>query len=106
MANGLFSKQVLTPDSNTVVYTAPNVIDHVEIILNILNPTAEEATLNVAIYSDPSVENEDYVEKGVKIPINGGVYKDDRLIISPGEKLMVNSNKACVVRVSGFEKIR
>ena len=106
MSNGLFSKQVLTPDTNTVVYTAPTTINHVEIVLNVLNPTADEATLNVALYSDPAVANEDYIEKGVKIPINGGVYKDDRLILSPGEKLMVNSNRACVVRVSGFEKIR
>ena len=106
MANGLLGKQLLTPDSNTVIYTAPTAIDHVEVILNVLNPTADEATLNVAIYSDPSVGNDDYVERGVKIPINGGVYKDESILMSPGEKLMVNCDKACVVRATGFEKIR
>lgn len=106
MANGLFEKYLLTPDSNTVVYTAPSVVDHVEVILNVLNPTANEATLQVAIYTGASVGDEDYVERGVKIPISGGVYKDDRLIMSPGEKLMVNASKACVVRVTRFERTR
>lgn len=105
MANGLFDKRVLDADTDTVVYTAPSIVDHVEVILTVLNPTANEATLRVALYTAVSPQNGDYIEKGVKIPINGGVYKDDRLIMHPGEKLMLHSDQPCVVRVSGFERI-
>ncbi len=88
--------------TNTVVYTVPLNCRYADITLNILNPTINDATLEVAIATTDTPGTGEYIEKGTIVPANGGILERADLVCSPGERIIVkNSQASGVVRVSG-----
>lgn len=101
MVNGLLNKEYLTIDTPSDLYTVPSSVDYMKVTLNVLNAGSDVAKLKVAISPDNTPTNSDYIENGVEIPELGGVYKQQDIIVGPGEHIIVEANKACAVRLTG-----
>ena len=107
MANGLLGKVVTTADTHTAVYTVPATgIQFATVFVCAVNTGAEAATLDVAVSTDASPANSEYVSYAIPLDANGGVYEYPCIILHPGEKLFARSNKSTVVvRVHGLEQV-
>lgn len=87
-----------------VIYAIPQNCIYAEISISILNPQTTDSSLELAIsVSDTGIADpEEYIEKGVIIPANGGCLERTGLILSPKEIILVKTSiVGCVVRVSG-----
>lgn len=107
MAAGLLGKAALTADTLSVLYTVPTEVVYADISFLCLNPTGTPAQLEV--YVGPSAAggaSEDYIEKGIQIPANGGVLERSNVLCNPGEKVVFKvSQSGVTVRVMGVEKV-
>lgn len=106
MANGLLGKGVTAVNVELVPYVVPSELKFATISLHLLNTGSSEADVKVYLTTNagsPSVG--DAIEYGAKLPANGGLLERGCLIVSPGERVVVRSDKAgVVVRVSGLEQ--
>lgn len=103
MTYGRLSAKVLTEQVDDVVYTVPENCLYAVIDVNIVNDAAESSEVNVAISQSNTVSATDYIEKGVELTANGGVYMRTDLKVSAGERIIINNSKSgAVVRVSGL----
>lgn len=110
--SGLLIKTISKPGIMSLIYNVCEAnVEYVEVNLNILNLAVSEATLDIAICSD--VENylsvtpkdEDYIEKNHRIS-NRCSYRNHHIVMGYMECLFIKTDRPCVVRVSGVEKIR
>lgn len=106
---GRLGKLVLPADTNEVVYQANDKIAYADININILNPTANDATISLAITTNPgaaSLAATDLVEQNFVLTGDGSVLIRSGEILSPNEAIVVRSNVAgVVVRISGKEHV-
>ena len=104
---GLLGKQVLVADTNTVVYQANEKIAYADININVLNPTANDATISVAISTSATTPAAvDFIEQNLILTGDGSALIRSGELMSPLEYLIVRSNVAgIVVRVTGKEQI-
>lgn len=106
MADGKLALAAPAAATNTTVYTVPNNCKYAKIDVNILNPDASDATVELALTTNGTPALNEYIEKGAIVPSGGGSLERINLICSPGEILVVKSSLATtVVRVSGNEVI-
>ncbi len=104
MAAGLMGNAVLAAAANTTVYTVPATVQYAEVDISVLNPTASDAQIEVAIAKADSPTQAEYIEKGVIAFKSGGVVTRVGVLMGPGEKVVVKSTAAdTVVRVGGRE---
>jgi actin-like ATPase involved in cell morphogenesis len=104
---GLLGKQILTADQETSLVQIGTNVKYAEVDINILNPTANDATISLA-FSQQAVTPlaADYVEQGLILTNGGSVLIRSKEILSPGERVYVKSNVAgVVVRVTGIEQV-
>lgn len=104
---GLFGKQTLAADTEVSVAVVSANAAYAELDINILNPTANDATISVAISAQPLTPNAgDYIEQGLILTGDGSVLVRSKEILSPVERIYVKSSVAGVlVRVSGIEHV-
>lgn len=102
MAYGKLAAATLAANTDTVVYTVPDNCLYADLTINILNPDVTDATAQLAIAAADTPAANEYVEKGVVLPANGGILERTNVVASPGERIVVRSTLATtVVRVSG-----
>jgi len=102
MAFGKLASVVLAANTDIVVYTVPDNCLYAEINVNVLNPDAADCTAQLALAATATPAADEYIEKGVILPANGGVLERTDQVVGPGEKIIVRStNAVTVVRVSG-----
>ena len=104
MPNGLLGKGTSVANTDLVVYTAPSGCQYSTVNLLIVNTNGEIASIKVGITLAETPGIADYIEYNAQIPANGGILERTCLILSPNEKIIVNSTVANVtVRVNGLE---
>lgn len=105
MAKGrLAPNQVLPANVDTTIYDAAGAFQYSEVSFNILNQTALDATIKVAISTTNPPTASDYIENGVVLTRGGSLLERTQLKLSVGEKLIVTSDVPGVVtRVWGEE---
>lgn len=104
---GLFGRQTLVADTEVSVGLVSANAAYAEVDINILNPTANDATISVAISSEAVTPNAgDYIEQGLVLTGDGSVLVRSKEILSAGERVFVKSSVSGVlVRVSGVEHV-
>lgn len=106
---GLLGKRALPANSNETLYHANDKIAYADININVLNPTASDATISIVITQNPTaptLDTADFIEQDFVLTGNGSVLIRSGEILSPSEAIVVRSNVAgVVVRVSGKEHV-
>ena len=83
MTTAIFNKLVLNATTETPVGTIPGALVFATVTINILNTSANPASINLAIVDGSgSPAAADYIDKGTIVPANGGVAL--RSCILPG----------------------
>lgn len=107
MAHGRLGVAELTANNPTSIYTVPANTIYADINVVLLNPSATDAVVSVAIAATASPATNEYIEKGVVIPANGGVVHIVGVAASPSEQVIVSSSATgVVVRVDGKEVVK
>lgn len=102
MSFGRLAVGIPAANTDTVIYTVPDNCTYAELTINILNPDVTDSTVQVALATTNTPAANEYIEKGVILPANGGILERTQLLASPGERIVVRSTLADnVVRVSG-----
>ena len=101
---GRLATSILSTTSTwTKIYTASSNCKGVKIDINVLNPSASDATIEIAYSTNAtSPTSNENVEQGIVVKANGGtlIRTDDKL--SPGEFVYAKTSVAGVkIRVSG-----
>lgn len=106
MANGTLGKQLTVATSYVTVYTVPATAEFATVTIYVCNGTVNDAAMRIAISTEATTPlAQDHVEYGAIVPANGGVMDRTCIPLSPGDKVMVWSDRAGVaVRVSGLEQ--
>lgn len=99
----LASAEVAQANTNQEIYMVPaDKCLYAELNIDMLNPTTNDAIIEVALHFGASPVNLNYIEKGVVLSEDGGTLLREKLIASPGEKITVRSSRAGVIfRISG-----
>lgn len=106
MAYGKLASAVLAAATPNTVYTVGANCLYAEVNINIVNSAGSDSALSIALTSAATPAAGDYIENGVVVPANGGTMENTGLILSPGEKIVVQSNiSGPVVRISGKEVV-
>lgn len=107
MSYGRLGVADLPATTNTVVYTAPSNILYSEVSVLILNNNAADLTLTMYVSTSVDPSTTERIENGVTIPAAGGSFERTNLILSPGEKIVINPSGAdLTARVQGKEIIK
>lgn len=102
MSFGKLSTTILPANTDTVVYTVPNNCYYALITINVLNTDNNNAIINIAISATDVPTAMEYIEKTAVLPSNGGLLERSEQMCSPGERIVIRSDKAnTVVRISG-----
>ena len=103
MASGTLGQADLAPTTNTAVYTVP--ADKVASFnVNVLNRTASNVTVRMAISATNSPANSEFLEYEATVPANG-VMERTGLVASAGKNLVIYTSSTGVsVNVFGFEE--
>lgn len=105
MANGSLGKAMSQANSNVTVYTVPGNVQFAVVNINLCNTGGAEATAKIALTTSANPSAADYIDKGSKIPANGGILERTCMTLSPGEKVIVEvDNALTAIRVHGLEK--
>ncbi len=105
MANGLLGKAVSQTGSDVTVYTVPVDVEFATVTIMVTNTGGGIATVNTYVTSAVSPTNTDLIGFQDELTANGGSVEYTCLVLSAGEKVVVNANKdECVIRVHGLEK--
>lgn len=104
---GLLGKQILAADSEVPVVRISDNAKYAEVDINVLNPTANDATVSIAISKQNATpQADDYIEKGLILTNGGSVLIRAKEILDPTERVYVKSNvDGVVVRVTGIEHV-
>jgi len=103
MASGTMAQQVLSANTDTILYTVT--ADKVAVIsVNILNTHIATSNVRLAISSTGTVQTSEYVEYETQIPTNG-LLERTGLMVSGSYKIVARASTAdVVVNVYGFEE--
>ena len=102
MASGTLGQADLAANTNTTVYTVP-ASKLASFNVNVLNRTASNVTVRMAISANNSPANSEFLEYEATIPANG-VMERTGLVASAGKNLVVYASSTGVsVNVFGFE---
>lgn len=106
MSNGVLGKAMSSDTADVTVYTVPSNAAFATVSLNLLNLGTEDAKVNIAFTTAATPGQVDYIEHEAIIPANGGSLERTCMLMSPNEKVVLQSDKATVAcRVSGLEEI-
>lgn len=97
MSNGLLNKIVATGSLEQVAEIPANV-KFASVHIRAANPNANVASLTIFATTSVTPSAGDLIEPGAQIPSQGR-YSDECGIMSPGEKIFVNTAAGVVVRV-------
>lgn len=104
MANGKLGSASLLASTNTVVYKVPVTAAFSTINILILNPTAADIVIRIALSETVTPQAKDYIEYNT-ILIPSGVLERTSIICSPNENVIIFSNiSGAVVRINGLEE--
>jgi len=105
MANGFLGRAMSVANTNVKVYTVPAGVEFATVSIVACNTGAAPATLKVAVSLADTPAVVDHIEYGAALEANGGILQINCIILSAGEKLIVNASTATVaVRVHGLEQ--
>lgn len=104
---GTLAQVVPTANTDTVIYTATVNCSFAEIDIFVTNPNvSNDATIKVAISADGTIAANEYIENGAKVAALGGGHEIISRKISPGDRVIVNTNQSdTVFRVEGSEEV-
>lgn len=103
MASGTLGQADLVAITNTAVYTVP-AGKVASFNVNVLNRTASNVTVRMAISATSSPTNSEFLEYEATVPANG-VMERTGLVASAGKNLIVYASSTGVsVNVFGFEE--
>ena len=103
MASGTLGQADLVAITNTAVYTVP-AGKVASFNVNVLNRTASNVTVRMAISATNSPANSEFLEYEATVPANG-VMERTGLVASAGKNLIVYASSTGVsVNVFGFEE--
>lgn len=103
MASGTLGQADLAANTNTAVYTVP-AGKVASFNVNVLNRTASNVTVRMAISATSSPTNSEYLEYEATVPANG-VMERTGLVASAGKNLVIYASSTGVsVNVFGFEE--
>ena len=103
MASGTLGQADLVAITNTAVYTVP-AGKVASFNVNVLNRTASNVTVRMAISATSSPANSEFLEYEATVPANG-VMERTGLVASAGKNLIVYASSTGVsVNVFGFEE--
>lgn len=106
MANGILGKAMSQANSNVTVYTVPGNAQFATVNINLCNQAGASATAKIAITTSASPAAADYIDNGSIIPASGGILERTCLVLSPGEKVIVETNNSNTsIRVHGLEQL-
>ncbi len=106
MANGLLGKAMSSISTDVLVYTVPAAANFATVSVNMTNTGIEDAKVRLALTTASTPGMADYVEYEAIIPASGGSLERSCMVLSPGEKIMVWSDKSTVaIRAYGLEEI-
>lgn len=98
----LAATTITTAGTAQLIYTIPANCIFGEVNLDILNNQTSNAAFKLAVTTGGAPAAADYIEDGTILPANGGVMEKYNLVVSPGEKIYLQSSVAgVVVRVAG-----
>lgn len=104
MANGLLGSMVLPNANVNLVATVTAKCFYSEVDISIINPTAADIEVNIAISPNAaaSPNPDDYIEKGGIAPAKGGGISHEKIKVNPGSKVFVQGLAAgLIVQVRG-----
>lgn len=104
MASGILGQAALSATTDTTVYTVPTSTLAI-ININIVNRSSiEPADVRIAIASNASPSNSEYIEYDASIPSNG-VLERSGIAVNSGKLIVVYASTAnCSVNVYGLEQ--
>lgn len=103
MASGTLGQADLAATTNTAVYTVP-AGKVASFNVNVLNRTASNVTVRMAISATNSPANSEFLEYEATVPANG-VMERTGLVASAGKNLVIYASSTGVsVNVFGFEE--
>ncbi len=103
MASGTLGQADLSATTNTTVYTVP-AGKVASFNVNVLNRTASNVTVRMAISATNSPTNSEFLEYEATVPANG-VMERTGLVASAGKNLVIYASSTGVsVNVFGFEE--
>lgn len=106
MSNGLLGKALSSSTQAVAPYTVDSNASFATVTASLVNTGPEDAkvTLSVTTAINPGLE--DCIEFEAVIPASGGTLERTCMLMSPGEKLVMQCDKDTVVlRVTGLEEI-
>lgn len=106
MANGVLGKGMTQANSSVVLYTVPANMQFATITVSACNQDqTNDVSFSMAVTSAANATPADYIEFGAILPVKGGVLERTCLVLSPGEKVIVQASSSEVsVRVFGLEQ--
>lgn len=104
---GLLGKQILAANDEVSIARISDNAKYAEVNINILNPTANDATISIAISKQSATPVAgDYIEQGIILTKEGSVLIRSDEILDATERVYVKSNVAgVIVRVTGIEHV-
>lgn len=107
MSNGLLGKAMAQVGQYVTVYTAPPDVIFTTASINIVNmDQSADAKVKIAVTDQAAATAVDHIDFGSTIPQKGGILERTCFLLSPGEKVMVESDNANVaIRVYGLEEV-
>lgn len=105
MSNGLLAKAALVAGVPSEVYQITASVQFATASIYVLNTNASIATVDVWFSTSASPSAGDKVVSQTQVPAAGGELVLDCRLLSPGERIFVQSNvSSCFVRIEGLEK--
>ena len=103
MPSGKLGSAALAAATSTTVYTVPTATI-ATLNVSIVNRGFTTARVDVAVGTNASPADADYLEFGAEVPANG-VLERTAIVASAAERVVARSSTAnCTVRVHGFEE--
>lgn len=97
MATGRLGIADLEAATNTILYTAPTNIFSV-VTISVCNRSAESVTVQLAISSEPTPSNAEFIEYDVNI-LPSGVLERTGLVLDAGKNIVIRSSSIDVSAV-------
>lgn len=106
MASGVLGKAMSNDVNQVLVYEVPSNAAFATASVNMTNTGSVDAKVKLALTVSVTPGLVDYVEFDAVIPASGGSLERSCMVLSPGEKVIVQCDKSTVaIRVYGLEEI-